>query len=156
MKKNAGIQQPKSAGSTVLRTETSKNPILFCKVFVLFIFLFSFTVDAQLPVNTVPPAAQKTGVRRFTIRTESKSFEKTKFRKLSEAKAAVEKYRRGFNSRVKDLQKRCQNYYGEGYTYSGISIKPRAIGYMNEDLPIDKFSWKRLIAEVYIECIKPE
>lgn len=103
-----------------------------------------------------PSGEPKIGVQRFTIRTESKSFEKQKFRNIKEAKAAVEKYRLSFNRRIPLFEKRCSNHFGPGYKYSGISLQQRAIGFMNEDIPIEKFTWKRLIVEAYLQCIKGE
>lgn len=125
-----------------MRTETSK---LF-QLGTLLFFIFSFSI--------VCFAETGLGTQRFEIRTESKSFEKTKFRRLSDAKAAVAEYKRSFNSRTADLNKRCINHFGPGYQYNGLSLKERAIGYMNEDLPIEKFQWKRLVAEVFIQCVK--
>ncbi|MCC2679730.1 MAG: hypothetical protein K0R29_2306 [Pseudobdellovibrio sp.] len=118
--------------------------------FLKFGFLFSFLFLISAPAY----AQQGIGTQRFEFRTESKGFEKTKFKKLSDAKAAVAKYRRSFNSRTKDLDKRCEDRFGAGYKLNGLSVKERAVGYMNEDLPVDKFQWKRLVAEVYIQCVK--
>ncbi len=139
-----------------MRTEMFRHFSGNRKYLVIILFFYSLSGLAQPKLMSAVNSEPKTGAQKFTIRTESKSFEKTKFRKLSEAKAAVEKYRRSFSSRAKDLNKRCQNHFGPGYSYNGLSVKPRAIGYMNEDLPIDLFSWKRLIVEVYIQCFKPE
>lgn len=140
-----------------MRTETFKFFFLF--------YLFLFPVFAQTnptthakqfqarPAGTVKTATPQ-DLQRFTFKTESKSFEKTKFKKLGDARKAVEKYRKSFAGRIPLLEKRCIDRFGAGYKYNGVSLKERAIGYMNEELPVEQFSWKRLVVEAYLQCMK--
>jgi len=141
---------------------------MFKVLFASAAFIFSVSLSAQVqsqvqsqvqkqvpaPSQQVAPSKNVQLSQRFTFKTESKSFEKTKFKKLSDANKAVEKYRRSFAGKIELLEKRCKDRYGEGYRYGGVSLKQRAIGYMNEDLPVNGFSWKRLIVEAYLQCLK--